>query len=150
MMAIHPHSQAAQVGRIRKAPLPPPPSLRRSKHSDKNDMHPGGKYYRIEVRPKEEFDLFRVRDIETDKSGHLECLLGRHKRSSRFIPVAWLVPKEDAHLSENGRLVIDRPGTRKVLKQIKVPIIHREGDFFHAQPKQKKTQNNSVRKDRKK
>lgn len=149
MMAIHPHSQAAQVGRIRKAPLLPLPSLRRSKHSAKNDMDPGGKYYRIEVRPKEEFDLFRVRDIDTDKSGHLECLLGRHKRSSRFIPVAWLVPKEDAHLSENGRLVIDRPGTRKVLKQIKVPIIHSEGDFFYAQPTQKRIQG-SGRKDHKK
>lgn len=138
-MTIHPHSQAAQkhVHRADAAELPP---LRMPQRPDKGKDH-GGKYYRIEVRPREEFDLFRVRDM--DKKGHLECLLGKREKGSRFCPVAWLVLKEDAHLSHNGRLVIDRPETRSVLKQITTPIVHDEGDFFHAKPKEQRRRNAS-------
>lgn len=129
-MTAHPHSQAAQRHgeKAEKAHLPP---LRAPKRSDKDR---GGKYYRIEVRPKEKFDLFRIRDM--DKDGRLECLLGKRTKGVRYRPVAWLVLKEDAHLTHNGRLVIDRPETRSVLKQIQTPIVHDEGDFFRAQPKQ--------------
>jgi hypothetical protein len=101
----------------------------------------GGKFYRIEVRAKEQFDFFRVRDL--DDKGHLECLLGKRSGSSRFHPVVWLVPKKDAHVAHNGRLIIDHPITRMVLTQLEIPIIHHEGDFFRAKPKQQKKRNAS-------
>lgn len=131
-MVIHPHSQAARKHRARADTVHLPP-LRVPKRSYKS-KGAGGKYYRIEVRPKELFDLFRIREM--DEKGHLECLLGKRRGTGRFRPVMWLVSKEDAHLAPNGRLVIDRPEARSVLRQIIIPIIHDGGDFFHAQPRQ--------------
>jgi hypothetical protein len=135
-MTIHPHSQAAQKhGQRAELKLSP---LRTPKRPSAN---PGGQFYRIEVRPKEQFDVFRVSDLA--QKGHLECLLGKRSGSSRFHPVQWLVSKKDAHVAQNGRLIIDHPRTRMVLKQLEIPIVHYEGDFFHAKPKQQKKQHAS-------
>ncbi len=133
---IHPHSQAA-----RRHPHKSLSKLAPLRTPRRGNANLGGKFYRIFVRPKEQFDSFRVREL--DEKGHLECLLGKRSGSSRFHPVAWLVLKQDAHVAHNGRLIIDHPRTRSVLKQLEVPIIHYEGDFFSAKPKQLKKQSAS-------
>src|SRR5512135_3777432 len=55
-----------------------------------------GDYYRIVVRPKEEFSTFRYHDI--GQKGHLQRLAGK-RSSGSWDTQAWLISKEDAHLS---------------------------------------------------
>lgn len=91
----------------------------------------GGKFYRIQVRPKSEFVTFRTQDV--GEHGHLERLAGK-RSSGSWDTQAWLVSKQDAHVSGNT-LVIDDPKARTALKQIPGPIIHIKGDVFKAPPR---------------
>ncbi len=92
----------------------------------------GGKFYRIEVRPKGEFVSYRIQDV--GKRGHLERLAGR-RSSGSWDTVSWLIGKSDAHVTRDGQLVIDSPGARTALKQIRGPIKHLKGDIFGAKPR---------------
>jgi hypothetical protein len=89
-----------------------------------------GKFYRIEVRPKSDFEIFRVQDV--GRKGGLERLTGR-RPSGSWGTVSWLVSKDDAH-TEHGRLVIDDKKAKSALKQIRGPIVHFKGDVFRAHP----------------
>ncbi len=89
----------------------------------------GGKFYRIEVRPKKEFVLFRTQDV--GDQGHLERLAGK-RSSGSWDTQTWLVAKEDAHI-EKQKLVIDNPKVAMSLaRQIPGPIVHVRGDIFKA------------------
>src|SRR5436309_875902 len=68
----------------------------------------GGKFYRIQVRPKSEFVTFRTQDV--GELGHLERLAGK-RSSGSWDTQAWLIAKEDAHVHGNT-LVIDHPKSR--------------------------------------
>jgi hypothetical protein len=87
-----------------------------------------GKYYRIQVRPKEEFVTFRTQDV--GRAGHIERLAGK-RRSGSWDTQAWLVSKKDAHVS-GGRLIIDKAD---ISKSIRGPIKHVKGDIFQAKPR---------------
>lgn len=89
-----------------------------------------GKFYRIEVRPKSEFKIFRVQDV--GRKGGLERLAGK-RPSGSWGTVSWLISKDDAH-TERGRLIIDDKKAKLALKQIRGPIIHVKGDVFKAHP----------------
>lgn len=91
-----------------------------------------GKFYRIELRPKNVFTSFRVQDV--GEKGGLERLAGRRKSGS-WDTVSWLVSKDDAVVGSNGQLKITDSKARSVLKQIKGPIVHVKGDVFKAHPK---------------
>ena len=106
-------------------------ATRRQRRARKLPGAGGGKFYRIEVRPKGEFTSFRTQDV--GKKGHLERLAGR-RSSGSWSTVTWLVSKTDAHKVGN-RLVIDSPRVRTALKQIRGPIVHRKGDVFKAKPR---------------
>ena len=108
------HSAAQPEGRARKKP----------------GSTGKGEYFRIVVRPKSEFTTFRVQDI--GRTGHTERLAGR-RSSGSWDTLAWFISKRDAHISA-GRLVIDSPRVRTVLKQIRGPIVHTKGDIFTAKP----------------
>lgn len=88
----------------------------------------GGRFYRVQVRPKSDFVAFRTQDV--GDAGHLERLAGK-RSSGSWDTQAWLVAKEDAHV-ERERLVIDNPQARTVLKQIPGPITRVKGDVFKA------------------
>lgn len=91
-----------------------------------------GKFYRIEIRPKEKFTSFRTQDV--GKKGGLERLAGR-RSSGSWATVTWLVSKKNAHLGTNGQLVIDDTKERASLKKaVRGPITHLKGDVFHAHP----------------
>lgn len=90
-----------------------------------------GKFYRINVRPKEDFTSFRVQDV--GKKGGLERIAG-HRRSGSWDTVTWLIEKSKAHV-KNGHLIIDDPKDRAILKQVKGHIYHVKGDIFHAHPR---------------
>ena len=89
-----------------------------------------GKFYRVEIRPKEEFSSFRVQDV--GKKGGLERLAGRRKSGS-WDTVTWLVSKKDARVSGNALVISGK--ARTMLKQIKGKITHVKADIFKAHPK---------------
>lgn len=91
----------------------------------------GGEFYRIEVRPKGQFTTFRTQDVGS--KGHLERVAGK-RSNGRWDTVSWLISKDDAH-REGNTLVIDRPKTRSVLKQVRGTITHKKGDIFEALPR---------------
>ncbi len=90
-----------------------------------------GEYYRIVVRPKDEFVTFRNHDV--GKTGHIQRLAGRRSTGS-WDTQAWLVSKQDAHV-ENGELIADSEDAKKVLKQLSSKPEHTEGDRFKAKPR---------------
>ena len=92
----------------------------------------GGKFYRIEVRPKADFVSFRTQDV--GKKGGLERIAGR-RSSGSWATVTWLVEKSKAHVTGNGQLVIDDPKAKTLLKSIRRPIMHTKADVFTALPK---------------
>lgn len=90
-----------------------------------------GKFFRIEVRPKNEFKTFRVQDV--GKKGGLERLAGK-RSSGSWDTVAWLVSKEDAKI-KNKELVIKDVHAKTVLKNLRGPIVWIKGDIFKAYPR---------------
>jgi hypothetical protein len=95
----------------------------------------GGKFYRVEIRPKGEFITFRTQDV--GKKDGLERIAGK-KASGGWDTATWLIEKNKAHVSHD-KLVIDDPKVKTVLKQIRGPIMHKKGDVFTAMPKYRKT-----------
>jgi len=91
-----------------------------------------GKFYRIEVRPKGQFTSFRVQDV--GEKGGLQRVAG-HRSSGSWATAAWLISKEDAHVSDAQELVITDARAQTVLKQIQQPIVHVKGDIFRAKPR---------------
>ncbi len=89
-----------------------------------------GKFYRVEVRPKNEFVTFRVQDVG-DKGG-LERIAGK-RASGSWDTVTWLVSKKKAHVT-NGKLIIENAKDKTMFKQIHGPIMHVKGDIFTSHP----------------
>jgi hypothetical protein len=110
------HSLAQPQGRARKKP----------------GMGGRGRYYRIMVRPKEGFAIFRVQDVGAPE--HVKRLAGK-RESGSWDTVSWLISKHDAHVNEKEELIIDDPKARTVLKQIRGRITHQKGDIFEAKPR---------------
>lgn len=93
-----------------------------------------GKFYRIVVRSKYDFDNFRVQDVGS--KGHLERLAG-HRPSGSWDTVSWLISKDDAE-AKGGKLVITNKKVKDSLaKAMRGPVKHVKGDVFHAYPKKK-------------
>jgi hypothetical protein len=89
-----------------------------------------GDYYRIVVRPKEEFVTFRYHDV--GRPGHIQRLAGK-RSSGSWDDQAWLISKEDAHI-KNGKLVADTSVAREILDVIG-PVKHVKGDIFQGHPR---------------
>gem|GEM_PF-190432 len=91
----------------------------------------GGRFYRIEIRPKSGFVTFRTQDV--GEKGGLERIAGK-RRSGSWDTATWLVEKGDAHVS-GDKLVIDDAKAKTLMKQIRGPIVHKKGDVFTAYPR---------------
>jgi hypothetical protein len=89
-----------------------------------------GEYYRIVVRPKEEFVTFRYHDV--GRPGHVQRLAGK-RSSGSWDDQAWLIGKEDAHI-EKGKLLADTSAAQKILDVIG-PVKHVKGDIFQGHPR---------------
>lgn len=87
-----------------------------------------GDYYRIVVRPKEQFVSFRNQDV--GEPGGLQRLSGR-RSSGPWATQAWLVSKEDAHM-EGDTLIADSDSAKNLLKKLGSTPIHKKGDIFTA------------------
>lgn len=102
----------------------------------RNRKKPGstgkGDYFRIEVRPKNQFTSFRTHDV--GDTGGLQRITGR-RSSGSWATATWLISKEDAHIDENKKLIITDLKAKTVLKSIQEPIEHVKGDIFKAKPR---------------
>ncbi len=91
-----------------------------------------GRYYRIVLRPKEQFASFKTQDI--GRRGHTLRLAGR-RQSGSWDTEAFLVSKQDAHI-EADRLVPNDPKTRELFRgQLSTVPRHVRGDIFIARPR---------------
>src|SRR5512135_1790577 len=76
----------------REHALAQPEGRKRAKPGTKGE----GDYFRIVVRPKEEFTTFRYQDV--GEKGHIIRLAGK-RSSGSWDTQAWLISKGDAHLA---------------------------------------------------
>lgn len=90
-----------------------------------------GKFYRVVVRDKNDFVLFRNHDV--GEKGHVERLAGK-RANGRWATVSWLIGKDDAHI-EKGILVGDSEDVRDVLGKLSRRPKHLKGDIFEAGPR---------------
>ena len=96
-----------------------------------------GEFYRIEVRPKEQFVIFRNQDVG-DKRG-IERLAGK-RPSGSWDTATWLVSKNCAHM-ENEHLVADKPEVKELFDRLGSPPVHVEGDIFKPGGRQNVSEN---------
>jgi len=87
-----------------------------------------GEFYRIEIRPKEEFVTFRNQDV--GKPGGIERLAGKRQGGS-WDTVTWLVDKRFAHV-EGNKLVPDHKDAKSLFEDLGSTPIHVKGDVFKA------------------
>ena len=88
----------------------------------------GGKFYRVEVRPKGEFVSFRTQDV--GRKGHIERVAGK-RSSGSWATAAWLIGKDDAHIS-GRKLVADSRDAKDLLKRLGSTPVRQSRDRFRA------------------
>lgn len=88
----------------------------------------GGVYFRVVVRPKEEFSIFRYHDV--GEKGHLQRLSGK-RQSGSWATQAWLIGKEDARV-KNGTLVPVTNAAKDLFKKFGSAPRKVKGDVFEA------------------
>ncbi len=97
-------------------------------------------YFRIVLRPKEEFSTFRYHDV--GEKGHIIRLAGKRSSGSWDTQV-WLIGKSDAHI-EGDTLVADSEDARRLIESLGSKPKHVVGDVLEAHdrpnvPESKKT-----------
>lgn len=111
------------------------------KHSTSPGTKGGGNFYRITVRPKSEFVLFRNHDI--GKAGHIERIAGKRKDGS-WDTQCWLVDKKDAKIVNNC-LVGNNSSVRDLFSKFKSAPKLIEGSVFSAKNKKKPNKDSGIR-----
>ncbi|HEX4774893.1 MAG TPA: hypothetical protein VH234_05230 [Candidatus Saccharimonadales bacterium] len=87
-----------------------------------------GDYFRIVVRPKEQFTSFRNHDV--GKPGGLQRVAG-HRSSGSWSTQAWLISKDNAHI-KNNQLIADSKDAKDLLSTLSSKPVHEKGDVFIA------------------
>jgi hypothetical protein len=108
----------------REHALAQPEGRKRAKPGTKGE----GDYFRIVVRPKDEFTTFRYQDV--GEKGHIQRLAGK-RSSGSWDTHAWLISKDDAHL-DGATLVADTDDARKLVEALGTKPKHVKGDVFEA------------------
>jgi hypothetical protein len=90
-----------------------------------------GEYFRIMVRPKEDFVTFRTQDVGAP--GHIQRLAGK-RGSGSWDTHAWLISKGDAHV-EGGELVPDTVEAGQTLADLGSKPRRVEADVFETKPR---------------
>ncbi|MDH3353312.1 MAG: hypothetical protein OEL87_02600 [Nanoarchaeota archaeon] len=110
------HAAAQPEGKARKKP----------------GMGGKGKFYRVVVRDKNDFVMFRNHDV--GEKGHVERLAGK-RANGRWATVSWLIDKNEAHVASNGILVGDSEDVKDILAKLSRKPRHLKGDIFEAGPR---------------
>jgi hypothetical protein len=108
----------------REHALAQPEGRKRAKPGTKGE----GDYFRIVLRPKDEFTTFRYHDV--GEKGHILRLAGK-RSSGSWDTQAWLIHKGDAHV-EGATLVADTDDARKLIEGLGTKPKHVKGDVFEA------------------
>jgi hypothetical protein len=87
-----------------------------------------GDYFRIIVRPKDEFGTFRYQDV--GEKGHIQRLAGL-RESGSWDTHAWLISKKDAHL-EGDILIPDTEDARSLIEGLGSKPKRVKEDLFEA------------------
>jgi len=89
----------------------------------------GGRFFHVEVRPRRDFVAFRVQVLG---AGGIERVAGQ-RASGDWATATWLIEKSQAHV-ENGGLVGDSAGARKLIRSLGSQPRLIRGDRFKAKP----------------
>lgn len=108
----------------RQRALSQPEGSKRAKPGSKST----GDYYRVIVRPEEEFVSFRTQDV--GKPGGLQRVAG-HRSSGSWATQAWLIGKDKAH-KEGSTLAPDDNEAKELLDSLRSSPVHVKGDIFKA------------------
>jgi hypothetical protein len=108
----------------RERALPQSEGRKRAKPGTKGE----GDYFRIVLRPKEEFTTFRYHDV--GEKGHILRLAGKRSSGSWDTQV-WLISKDDAHI-EGDTLIADTDDARRLIETLGSTPKHVKGDVFEA------------------
>ena len=108
----------------REHALAQPEGRKRAKPGTKGE----GDYFRIVVRPKEEFTTFRYQDV--GEKGHILRLAGKRSSGSWDTQV-WLISKDDVHI-EGDSLVADTDDASRLIETLGSKPKHVKGDIFEA------------------
>jgi hypothetical protein len=87
-----------------------------------------GDYFRIAVRSKEQFTMFRYHDV--GEKGHILRLAGKRSSGSWDTQV-WLISKDDAHI-QGDKLVADTDDARSLIEALGSKPKQVKGDVFEA------------------
>lgn len=91
-----------------------------------------GEYFRVVLRPKDEFVTFRNQDVG-EKGGDLQRLAGK-RQSGSWDTQAWLVNKHSAHI-EGDHLVADTDDVRDLFNKLGSTPKRVDADIFAAKPR---------------
>ncbi len=87
-----------------------------------------GEFYRIVVRDKNDFQMFRNQDV--GDPGHIERIAGK-RNNGRWATQTWLVSKEDAK-KEGNKLVPVTDDAKKLFDMLGSELEWQRGDIFKA------------------
>ena len=118
------NTKKAEMTPRKRAAAAQPEEKKRAKPGTKGE----GEYFRIAVRSKEQFTMFRYHDV--GEKGHILRLAGKRSSGSWDTQV-WLVSKDDAHI-EGDTLVADTDDARSVIEALGSKPKHVKGDVFEA------------------
>jgi len=104
-----------------------------------------GRYFHVEVRPKENFVLFNTRDV--GRPGHSLLVLGKQK-DGKWVTHKWLIDKRDAYINTGGQLQSDDPKVQKILEYCGAYFVHKEKDIFQVLPIESERKHQSVQKEK--
>ena len=119
---VEPHEGAIETPREHSSFQPK--RRKRAKPGTKGE----GEYFRINVRPKDEFTTFRYHDV--GEKGHIQRLAGKRSSGSWDTQV-WLISKDDAHI-EGDTLVADTEDARSLIESLGSKPKHVKEDVFEA------------------
>ncbi len=89
-----------------------------------------GNYFHIEISPKTEFEAFYTKDI--GRIGHSLLVLGKRKSDGKWVGQKLLINKNDAYISERGRLESEDPSIMRMLNNLDGDILHKTMDIFYV------------------
>ena len=125
--------QESGVQTHQERPSSQPKRRKRAKPGTKGE----GDYFRINVRPKEEFTSFRYQDV--GEKGHILRLAGKRSSGSWDTQV-WLISKDDAHI-EGDTLVADTEDARSLIETLGSKPKHIKEDVFEAKDRPNVSEN---------
>ncbi|MFA6024447.1 MAG: hypothetical protein WC777_04515 [Candidatus Gracilibacteria bacterium] len=86
-----------------------------------------GHFFHLELRPREDFVLFSVRDI--GREGHSFLVLGQFPDGT-WATHKWLISKRDAYISDKGELKSEDYLVQEILDYVDGDLVHKTADSF--------------------